>query len=84
LTFFKVGFTDDSGGLVIALNPNNGSHGTETGQNADIEAVVTIEHMDEEAKKQGKISNSAKKNFGNLLLIFISLTIFALREIMCL
>uniref|UniRef100_A0A914L9R7 Angiotensin-converting enzyme n=1 Tax=Meloidogyne incognita TaxID=6306 RepID=A0A914L9R7_MELIC len=77
----KVGFTDDSGGLVIALNPNNGSHAPETGQNADIEAVVTIEHMDDEANKHGKTSNSATKNLCNFSILFsIFLAIFALRQ----
>nr|CAD2167968.1 unnamed protein product [Meloidogyne enterolobii] len=77
----KVGFTDDSGGLVIALNPNNGSHAPETGQNADIEAVVTIEHMDEEANKHGKTSNSAIKKLCNFSILFtISLAISALRQ----
>ncbi|CAK5100656.1 unnamed protein product [Meloidogyne enterolobii] len=77
----KVGFTDDSGGLVIALNPNNGSHPPETGQNADIEAVVTIEHMDEEANKHAKTSNSATKKLCNFSILFsIFLVIFALRQ----
>uniref|UniRef100_A0A1I8BFK6 EB domain-containing protein n=1 Tax=Meloidogyne hapla TaxID=6305 RepID=A0A1I8BFK6_MELHA len=77
----KVGFTDDSGGLVIALNPNNGSHAPETGQNADIEAVVSIEHMDEEMKKHGKSSNSAQKSIMNLYILFvIYLIAFALTQ----
>ncbi|KAF7634152.1 Angiotensin-converting enzyme [Meloidogyne graminicola] len=74
----KVGFTDDSGGLVIALNPNNESRTPEKGQNAEIEAVVNIEHMDEEIEKNKRISNSAQKISWNLFII--ALIIFIVKK----
>ena len=54
----KVGFTDDNGGLVIALNPNN-----ETSASADQNGAAVANRKEGEGKKDGH--NNRQMDSGN-------------------